>query len=205
MAARLTQVATESIEQADNQRARVTQLATESIEQADNQKARISQLAVESAEQADNQRARITQLCVEVVHTGGCESITGCPAPWTPPTIDPYPVPDEGGPLYANFDEKGPEWGNFGQQFPDLNPAFNTLQSARIRSFTFEYDGLLEADADIIEDHFESTRGGLSFELTHPRTAEVLTGVRYAEQPQTDHRKSWARTFTVRLFKYVND
>jgi len=204
MAARNTQNATEVIDQPDNQKARFTQGAVEVIDQADNQKALFTQGAVEVIDQADNGKARITQVCVEVLHSGGCADPVGCPAPWTPPVPDPYPVPSLGGPLYLNFDEKTPDWGNFGQQFPDLNPEFNTLQSARVRFFIFAYEGLSQADVNMIENHYESTRGGLSFSLTHPRTAEVITKVRYIRRPNTDHRRSWARTFTVELAKYSN-
>src|SRR5262245_29709309 len=204
MAARISQNLAESVEQADNGKARITQNFVESLEQADNGKARITQAFVESLEQADNGKARITQVCVEVVHTGACADPVGCPAPWTPPTPDPYPVPSLGGPLYLNFDEKTPDWGNFGQQFPDQNPEFNTLQSARVRFFIFAYEGLSQAEVNTIEKHYESTRRALSFSLTHPRTAEVITKVRYIRRPNTDHRRSWARTFTVELAKYSN-
>lgn len=204
MSARTTQNITESLEQADNGKARVTQNRVETLEQADNQKARVTQNSAESLEQADNGKARITQVYVEILHTGGCVDPTGCPAPWTPPVPDPYPVPSLGGPLYLNFDEKTPDWGNFGQQFPDLKPQFNTLQSARTRLFIFTYEGLSQAEVNQIENHYESTRGGLGFSLTHPRTAEVITKVRYTRRPDTDHRRSWARSFTVELWKHAN-
>lgn len=129
---------------------------------------------------------------------------TGCAAPWTIPTPTAFPFPSAGGPQYAYFEELEPAWGEFGHDFDDLTPAFNTIQSARIRRFAIEYDGLDEADAAVLDDHYDSTRGGLSFSITVPRTAEVITKVRYESYSRSAHTRVWAQTRSIRLIKYTN-
>lgn len=99
----------------------------------------------------------------------------------------------------AYFDEIQPEWGEFGQQHADLFPQFATLQADQVRVFVLRYTGLSASDAAILDAHWASTRGGLSFTFTQPRTLEVLTGVRYLERPESDHIKTWAQSRNVKL------
>jgi hypothetical protein len=127
-----------------------------------------------------------------------------CARPWTIPTPTEFPVPAVSGIQYTYFDELEPDWGQFGQQFPDLTPEFNTIQTSRIRRFIFEWQGLDEAQAAVLDAHWESTRGGLPFTLTRPRTGEVITGVRYERYERTPHRRVWSQTRTAILVKYTN-
>lgn len=127
-----------------------------------------------------------------------------CPDEWTIPTPSAFPLPGVGpgdSPLYVRFNELAPAWGEFGHAFPDRKPVHNTIQSANTRFFQIEYAGLSEAQAAVLDDHWDSTRGVLSFSLTHPRTAEVLTGVRYETYERDAHEKKWSQRRRVLLKK----
>lgn len=200
MAVRITQNASEVVLGPTSEKARVTQLAAEAAMLPTSEKVRVTQAVAEPVMLPTNEKARITQLVVEVVRTAFTEP---CGLPWTFPTPAAYPVPSLGGPLYLYFDEVEPDWGNFGHQFGDGNPKFGTIQSARVRRFVLDYGGLSEADATALDDHYESTKGAISFSFTHPRTAEVLTGVRYENYSRSPHFRVFSQARSARLVRYT--
>lgn len=156
--------------------------------------ARVTQINLEELHLSDAAKARVTQLALEVLILPGA---SGCALPWTIPTPAAFPAVATIRPSY--FDELQGDWGEFGQLFGDLKPEFATLQAAKVRVFILRYTGLSVADAATLDDHYESTRGGLSFTFTQPRTSEALTGVRYAERPEADHTKIWAQSRSIKL------
>lgn len=184
--------------------ARVTQIAGEAVITPDDpRKVRVTQVAVEAIIAPDDPRyARATQVVIEAVvsrvYADPCEN------PWTIPTPDPYPTPGEGGPQYLYFEEIEPEYRSYLQEFPDLHVDAN-ITAGKIRHFVFEYDGLSAADAQILDDHYALAKTAFSFQLTVPRTGEVITGVRYDSQDGfkiPNHKKVWVRSRSVRLVKY---
>ena len=201
MAIRVTQNATEAVIAPSSQALRVTQTAAEPVMLPTSQKLRVSQVAAEPLIGATQRKLRVSQLVAEVVLMN---EVNTCDLPWTFPTVAAYPLPAGGGPQALYFDEITPDWGNYGRAMGDGNPLYGTLQTARIRYFIFEYDGLTQADAAILDDHWSSTRGALSFTLTHPITAEVITGVRYESYERSVHRRLWSQARNVRLVKFTN-
>lgn len=134
----------------------------------------------------------------------GVSSGSGCSAPWTIPTPAAFPTHLNGGPRLEYFDEVEPDWGEHSQRFPDGNPVANTIQTTRIRRFAAEWQGLSAAEAAIVDAHWESTRGGLPFTLTHPYTTEVITGVRYESFRRSPGPRVWSQNRSARLVKYTN-
>lgn len=140
--------------------------------------------------------------------TGGTEATTSAPGEtcaysWTIPTPDALPL-TVGSTRHTYFDEIEGDWGEHGQAFPDGHPSFTTIQTSAIRHFLVEWDGLSAEDAATLDAHWESTRGGLSFSVTHPRTAEVITNCRYESYDRTEHVRYWAQKRTARIVKFTN-
>lgn len=146
---------------------------------------------------------RVTQSVVEVLILPSTSS-NPCADTWTLPAPNPFPLPANGGPQYKRFQEMKGDWGQFGGAFPDGNERFNTIQTARVRRFEIDYEGLDQAQAKVLDDHFYSTRGGISFTITHPRTGEIITGVRYESYKYPEHRRVWAQQRSILLRKPTN-
>jgi len=124
-----------------------------------------------------------------------------CSDPWTVPTPAAFPTAIK----FAYFNELEEDWREKGQAFPDGVPAFTAILAAGIRVFEFETVPLSKSEAAVIDGHWDSTRGGLAFTLTHPHTAEVITGVRYdGKLEYPPHTKVWAQTRTGRFIKYTS-
>lgn len=137
--------------------------------------------------------------------TQGAESSEACADPWTIPTIAVLPqAPTAGAPRAVYFDEIEPDWGEFGQKFGDASSRHNTIQTARIRRFTVEWDGLTEAQAQALDAHYESTGGWMSFTMTHPRTGETITGCRYEGYTRSNHLRVWSQARSAKIVKYPN-
>lgn len=133
----------------------------------------------------------------------GSDTEGACGDPWTFPTIAAYPLPANGGPRPAYFQEVDGDWGEHTQKFADGTSQANTIQNSPIRIFRAEYEGLSEAEANTLDAHYHSTRGGLKFQLTHPYTSEVINGVRYREYSRSNHEQLWSQARSVELIKYV--
>lgn len=133
--------------------------------------------------------------CEEGISTGD-----DCSAPWTMPTPTSFPT----SPRMANFVELEGNWREFSTKFPDGRTTANTIQTSPIRVFEAEWDGLSLVDAAILDDHYDSTRGALSFTLQHPHTLESITGVRYDGYSNPGHRKLWAGNRSARFIKYTS-
>jgi hypothetical protein len=179
--------------------ARTTQIAAEFlVEPIPN--ARTSQIAAEFLVGQPEPQAITTQIVAEwlITSVGGA----GCQLSWVMPSPNPYPTAGAGGPIPIYFDEVEPEWGEFGKTFNDGAPVFSTIQTARTRNFAFQYDGLDQTQAKQLDDHYNSTRGGLSFTLIHPVTAEVITGVRYESYSRSPHTRVWSQARSVKLVRY---
>jgi hypothetical protein len=135
--------------------------------------------------------------------TQGAESGETCAASWTIPTVTALPQPPTAGaPRTIYFDEIEPDWGNFGHNFGDASSRHNTIQTSRIRRFLVEWDGLDQTQADLLDDHYDSTSGWLSFTATHPRTGESLTGCRYERYTRSPHIRYWSQARQAILVKY---
>lgn len=124
-----------------------------------------------------------------------------CSGSWTVPTMAALPLPSNGGPRPSYFEEVEPEWGEVSQKFADGQEQSTTLQTARVRNFNVSWDGLSVAQADALDAHYESTRGGLKFTVVHPYTGETITGVRYKDY-SASHRKVWSKERSASLVKY---
>lgn len=134
----------------------------------------------------------------------GNSSGDSCSAPWVIPTPSAFPVPANGGPVVEYFAELEPDWNEFNQVFADGNAEAATIQTAAVRRFRLEWDGLSEAEAAILDNHFDSTRGGLSFTLARPDVVETINGVRYEKYERGQHRKVWSQSRAAVLVKYTN-
>lgn len=197
MAILVTQNGSEVVILPDSAALRVTQVVPEPVILPTTANLQITQVVPEPVILPTMQRLRIAQLSVEVVVTN---TVNACETSWTFPAIADYPTD----PRHLYFNEIEPDWGNFGHQFGDNNPKFGTLQTARVRYFEFVYAGLDVAQATTLDDHYESTRGALSFTVTHPLTAEVIENVRYEKYKRSNHRKLWNQERSVLLVKFTN-
>lgn len=184
--------------------ARVTQSVIEVlIEPISN--LRITQAVVEVLVGPVEQNLRFSQAVIELLHALPSSGVAPCQDIWTIPAPNPFPFPNYGGPRYKRFQEMKPDWGEFGGAFPDGTERFNTIQTSRIRMFEIEYDGLEQVDAQVLDNHFYSTRGGIGFTLVNPRTGETITNVRYESYKYPEHQKVWAQSRTIILKKPTNN
>ena len=128
-------------------------------------------------------------------------AIEGCGYPWTIPTPAALPLPANGGPRPSLFQEIEGDWGEFGQKFPDGKPVYNVIQAAPVRRWLVEWQAD-PTEETTLDAHYDSTRGGLSFSMTHPYTGEVISGVRY-EEYSGSHSKQWLQLRSAKLVRYT--
>lgn len=181
--------------------ARITQSGAEVLAAPDTIKARITQAAAEAVvASTDTRQVRVTQVAVEAVVSS--VFMDACENPWSIPTPSQFPIPAVSSIPYNFFIEDAPEFRYFNQKFPDLHEDFN-LNAGIIRRWRFEYQGLSEADAATLDAHYESAKSSaFGFGFTNPRTAEVLSSVRYDKYTVGDHEKKWAGNRSIVLIKY---
>lgn len=111
----------------------------------------------------------------------------------------PYPIPAEtiitsggvevGGPQYLKFRQFTPSYDEVTDQhtYEDGGASFVLRNDTAPIVFLFEYDGLLEEEAAILDNHRADAFGSaFGFELTNPRTEEVFQDVHYLEWAE-DH------------------
>lgn len=134
---------------------------------------------------------------------GSEHSTAPCSQTFIFPTPSALPLPSNGGPIPSYFNELEPDWGEFSQTFPDGLALSNTIQTVAVRRFEVEWD-VDQDEAQELDEHWESTCGGIKFQVTHPYTGEVINGVRYEDYDRTPHAKVWLQKRTARLVKYTN-
>lgn len=134
----------------------------------------------------------------------GSDANPACAEPWVIPSPTAFPLPAAGGPQHAYFSEAEIDWGEFTQEFPDGVRQAGTIQASRVRIFEVRWTGLDLTDLAVLDAHWQSTRGGLPFTLTHPLTSEVINNVRYLSYGRSPHRREWSQDRTARLVKYTN-
>lgn len=180
---------------------RVTQETMEVLLLPDSAKVRVTQAVLEVLlDPMSTANLRATQFSLEALILPST-SANPCADPWAFPSPNPFPFPLNGGPIYTAFEELAQDWGEHGGAFPDGVPLWNTIQTTPVRRWRIEYNGLDQTEADLLDDHFYSTRGGISFSMTVPRTSEALTGVRYESYRSNGHQKIWAQSRSVILVK----
>jgi len=133
----------------------------------------------------------------------GPDTGDSCSGDWTIPTPAAFPFPAAGGPQHSYFEEIEPDWGEHSQRFADGEQQSNTIQTARVRRFAVEWEGLTEAQAQALDAYYETCRGWLKFTLTNPQTSEVVTGVRFERYERSPHRKVWSQSRSARLVRYT--
>lgn len=112
----------------------------------------------------------------------------------------PYPIPsvtvitsggqEVGGPPYLKFHQYQPSYADVVDEhiYEDAGASYVIANENAPIIFLFEYDGLLEEEAAILDDHRADAFGNaFGFELTNPRTGEVFTDVHYLDWEE-DHR-----------------
>lgn len=181
---------------------RLTQVSAEVLV-LPNPQVRLTQVSAEALIGPVEAMVRLTQVSAEVLIQSST-SATPCADPWTFPEPNPFPFPSIGGPQYNYIEEMAGDWGEFGHDGPDGVPEYNTIQTSPIRRFNIEYEGLSQADARILDAHFTSTRGGIGFTVTLPRTGEVITNCRYESYKINPHTKVWSQSRSVVIVKYSN-
>lgn len=134
----------------------------------------------------------------------GPDTGDSCSGSWTMPTPAVFPFPAAGGPQHSYFAEIEPDWGEHSQRFGDGQQQTNTIQTARVRRFEVEWEGLTEAQAATLDDYYETTRGWLKFNLTHPQTAESITGVRFESYTRSPHKRVWSQSRSAKLVRYTS-
>ena len=125
-------------------------------------------------------------------------------SPWTIPTPAALPLASSGGPRHSYFQETEADWNEIRSEFRTGGSLTRSLQSAPVRAFEIRWDGLSEAEALLLDTHWQSTSGGLPFTLIHPQTGEVITGVRYIGYARSSHQRVWSQERSARLVKHTN-
>lgn len=135
---------------------------------------------------------------------GGQQSIPEA-AIWTfpAPSTLPQPTSNPPGPLQSRFQEVVTDWQNYSQRFADQTLVGNSALNKPIRIFEIEWEGLSAAEAAMLDAHYDSTSGGISFAMTDPHTGEFLTNCRYASYSRGPHVKYWSQTRQATVIKYV--
>lgn len=124
-----------------------------------------------------------------------------CGRPWTFPATSPLPVPSNGGPQPRIFQEIEGDYGEFGQTYPDGRTEFNKIQNNPTRRWVVEWDVDID-QAQVLDEHYASTYGGLEFTMTDPNTLQTIGNVRYESYDIGPHRKEWNQVRTARLVRY---
>jgi hypothetical protein len=129
---------------------------------------------------------------------------TGCAAGWTMPTPSALPQPPTANaPIPVRFQEVTPNWETYATQFADNTQRANTQLRQQIRMFEIEWDGLSQANAQMLDAHYDSTGGGLSFSIVYPHTGETITGCRYASYTRSPHTRYWSQSRTATIIRYT--
>jgi len=129
---------------------------------------------------------------------------TGTAGTWNFPSPDLLPQPPlADAPIPVRFQETITDWKTYSQQFGDNRNVSNTQLTGPIRVFEVQWDGLSESQAAMLDNHYQSTSGGISFTVIHPHTDEVLTGCRYAAYSRSSHTRYWSQSRQATLIKYV--
>lgn len=111
----------------------------------------------------------------------------------------PYPIPAEtiitsggvevGGPPYLKYHRFQPSYEDVTDQhiYEDGGDSFVLRNDTAPTVFLFEYDGLLDDDVAILDNHRADAFGSaFGFELTDPHTEEVFQNVHYLDWSE-DH------------------
>jgi hypothetical protein len=128
---------------------------------------------------------------------------SGCSAPWTIPTPTALPQPPTANaPRPTRFQEVVSIWNEFTARFVDGSSESDTRQTAPVRMFEVEWDGLSAAEAALLDAHYDSTSGGLTFSITNPHTSEVISGCRYGSYTLSPHTRYWSQNRQATIIKY---
>lgn len=126
----------------------------------------------------------------------------------------PYPIPSEtiitsggasvGGPQYLKYHHYQPSYVDVTDEhvYEDGGSSFVLRNDTAPTIFLFEYDGLLDEEAAILDNHRADAFGNaFGFELTDPRTEEVFQDVHYLEWEEDHLLIETMNSRIVRLIK----
>lgn len=121
---------------------------------------------------------------------------------FTSPVPLPQPSNNSSAPLHVTFREVMNDWRNHQVTFDDTLTIGNTTLSVPIRQFEIVWDGLSVEQATILDQHYTSTRGGISFSMFYPHTGETLSNCRYSSYSRSSHSRYWSQSRQARIIKY---
>jgi len=121
---------------------------------------------------------------------------------------DPFPMPNDGGPLYTVFAPDAPDGDEQTTtiKYADGGADYNFIGNPTgIRRWRITYDDLTPTDAAILDAHFAGALKHSGFILTTPnRTgepSETLSNVHYVEYRRPAHNKYWLQRREIVLEK----
>lgn len=115
-------------------------------------------------------------------------------------TVSAFPTPDQGGPVINRQVNVTPDYKVINYDFDSGARRSNVTPCGPMR-FQLEYQGLTEAEAAIIDAHFDLAKGKTNdFSFYDERTGHVYTGVRYEAFGKGQHQRYFVQSRTITLF-----
>ncbi len=122
-----------------------------------------------------------------------------------------YPTPTRSGPQYLKYTKHRKAWKDITliSTFEDRGVDTNSSADDMPQRYTFEYDGLLEAEVATLDSWWDTYRLTGTFDLEEPRdepwtgtVGNTVTGVKFEDYEDGDHDKVWINRRIAHLVKY---
>jgi hypothetical protein len=120
------------------------------------------------------------------------------------PGIADYPTPsvNPSNPKIDYFQELPTEYKVLEQVFEDQGADYALDATTGVRKFVIGYNSLTEAEAAILDTHYNLAKGKFTgFQITIPRTGEIVNDVHYFDFDYPGHEKKWSQKRKVVLIK----
>ncbi|HWQ32539.1 MAG TPA: hypothetical protein VNQ79_06630 [Blastocatellia bacterium] len=115
-----------------------------------------------------------------------------------------FPREEDGLPKPAKFRELSRTWRVNEQVYDDESADYNLpYEHEGVRRFRLEWNSrtLSPSQADLIDSFWQAHKTAIPFYFYNWRTGETVDNVRFAKEPEVDHRKVWRQQRVVELIR----